>query len=323
VATSLVFLTPVGGLLALGVVLPVVAFLVVRRRARSVRSALGLTEPRRRRILVALGAVIAAGALLGVAAAQPVVEQTTTLRTRTDAEAWIVLDVSRSMLAQRSPDSRTRFERAKAAAGALRSSLGDIRVGIASLTDRALPHLFPSDDEGVFQATLDRSLGIERPPPGSSLTTLATKLDALATLRTHRFFAPTARRRLILVLTDGETQPVASARLGSLMRQRPAIESVFVQFWHADERVFIRGAPEPLYHPDPSARSLLERVAESVGGSVYGEGDVSAASQKARELIGTGPTIVRGERGGRIPLAPYLAAAALAPLGLLIRRRDR
>lgn len=322
-ATSLVFLTPAGALLTVGLLLPLAALFVVRRRARGVRDALDLAEPRRRRILVALGSVIAAGAFLGLAAAQPVVERTTTLRTRTDAEAWVVLDVSRSMLAQRSADSRTRFERAKAAASALRSSLGDIRVGIASLTDRALPHLFPSDDEDVFEATLDRSLGIERPPPSSSLITLATKLDALATIRTHRFFAPTARKRLVLVLTDGETQPVAHARLGALFGQRPAIEGVFVHIWHPDERVFTRGAPEPQYRPDPAARSLLEGVAESVGGSVYDEDDLSAAGRKARALMGAGPTVVRGERGGRVPLAPYLAAAALVPLGLLLRWRDR
>ena len=42
-------------------------------------------------------------------------------------------------------------------------------VGIASLTDRVLPHLFPSTDVDVFEATIERSMAIERPPPRSSL----------------------------------------------------------------------------------------------------------------------------------------------------------
>ena len=72
---------------------------------------------------------------------------------RTDAEAFVVLDVSRSMLAQSSLTRPQRIERAKAAAIELRRGLPDVRVGVASLTDRVLPHLFPSADEKVFEAT--------------------------------------------------------------------------------------------------------------------------------------------------------------------------
>jgi hypothetical protein len=227
------------------------------------------------------------------------------------------------MLAQRGTGSKMRIDRAKDAARTLRASIPDVPVGIASLTDRVLPHLFPSVDEDVFEATLDRSVGIERPPPNSTTATSATELDALATVRTQRFFDPAAPKRLLIVLTDGETQPFAGARLGALMRQPPPIEIVFVHFWHADERVFIEGAPEPQYRPDPAARALLEGLADSVGASVYDEDDVSAAREKVGALLGSGPTVVRGRRGARIPLAPYLAAAALVPLGLLLWRPER
>jgi len=322
-AAGLTFLTPVGGLLALGVALPVAALLLVRRRARRVRGVLDLAEPPRRLLAATLGAALAAGVFLGVAAAQPVLERTKDLTTRTDAEVFVVVDVSRSMLAQRGLSSAMRIERAKAAAGALRTSLPGVPVGLATITDRALPHLFPSADEEVFEATLERSIGIERPPPRSSFLTGATKLDALAAIRTHRFFAPTSRERLLVVLTDGETQPVAGARLGSLFRQPPAIETIFVQFWDQGERVYSNGSPEPEYLPDPSARALLDGIAESIRGSVYDEGDVSAAAQKARELLGSGPTIVRGQHSGDVPLAPYFAAAVLLPLALLLGRPDR
>jgi hypothetical protein len=320
---TLTFLTPLAALLALGVVVPVVALLAVRRRARGIRATLVLDEPPKRSLLAPLAALLAAGALLALAAAQPVVEWTTDREVRTDAEAFVVLDVSRSMLAQRDVDAPMRIDRAKAAARAIRSSLPEVPVGVASLTDRVLPHLFPSADEDVYAATIERALAIERPPPRSSFLTGATSLDSLATVRGHRYFSPAAISRLIVVLTDGESQPVSNARLGGLFRRDPAIETVFVQFWDENEKVFSRGVPEPQYVPDPSARATLDRLAASTKGAVYSEGQVDAASRKARQLLGSGATVVQGEHAGQVALASYLAAAALLPLALLLWRRDR
>lgn len=320
---SVLFLTPSGAFLAAAVALPLVALILVRRRARQVRGAIGLVEPSMARFLVALAALLALGTLLGLAAAQPVIERTKTVRARTDAEAFVVLDVSRSMLARRGSGSPSRIERAKRAATDLRSALSEVPVGIASLTDRVLPHLFPSADRRVFETTLARSLAIEKPPPRSSLATSATRLESLASVRTQHYFAPSARKRLLVVLTDGETQPVIGARLGSLFRRPPVIEVVFVRFWHQDERVYSGGVPEPQYRPDPSSSAVLDGLAESVSGSVYAEGEVEAAARKTRELIGSGRTAIRGEHDRRIALAPFLAAAALAPLVLLLWRRDR
>ena len=260
---------------------------------------------------------------VGLAAAQPVFEWTRDRTVRTDAEAFVVVDVSRSMLAQRDLDSPMRIDRAKAAATSLRASLSDVPVGVASLTDRVLPHLFPSADHDVFEATLERSVGIERPPPRSSFLNGATSLNALATLRGLHYFTPTSTKRLAIVLTDGESQPVSNARIGGLFRRTPAIEVVFVQFWDDDEHVFTRGVPEPQYRPDPSARAALDRLAASSHGAVYSEGQLDAAASKARELLGSGPSVVEGEKAGQVALAPYLAAAALLPFGLLLWRRDR
>jgi hypothetical protein len=320
---TLDFLTPRGALVAFALLVPLVALLLVRRRAGEVRDVLGLAAPPLRGLLLTLAALLATGSLVGLAAAQPVVEWTETKRTRTDAEAFVVVDVSRSMLARRGSGSPTRLERAKAAAIDLRATLPEVRFGVASLTDRTLPHLFPSADDDAFAATLTRSLAIEQPPPRSSFATVATSLEALATVRTHRYFSPTARKRLLVVLTDGESQAVSGARLRSLFRVAPVIEVVFVHLWRADERVFTEGAPEPQYEPDPASRAVLDGVARSVAGYVFAEEQLGAASKKARELIATGPTVVRGEQGRRFALAPYLAAAVLAPLALLLVRRDR
>lgn len=320
---SLTILTPLGLLLAVGLVIPLAAMLRARRKAGNVRGALGVSEPSRRKLALPLGALVAGAALLGLAAAQPVFAWTEDQRVRTDAEAFVVLDVSRSMLAQKDTSAPMRIDRAKAAASALRTSLADVPVGVASLTDRVLPHVFPTTDEPVFESTLERAIAIERPPPRSSFATGATSLNALASLRGLRYFTPTSKERLAIVLTDGESQPVANARLGGILRRDPAIEVLFVQFWSDDERVFTRGAPEPQYRPDPSARGTLDRLAASTRGAVYSEGQLGPAAAKARELLGSGPTVVRGEEAGQLVLAPYLAAAALVPFGLLLWRRDR
>ena len=320
---SLTILTPLGALLALCVVVPLVALARARRKAASVRDILGVVEPSRRALAVPIAALVAGAALLGLAAAQPVFEWTRDRSVRTDAEAFVVLDVSRSMLAQPNLDSPRRIERAKAAASKLRASLSDVPVGLASLTDRVLPHLFPGTDQEVFAATLERSLGIERPPPRASFATGATSLNALATLRGLRYFTPKSTKRLAIVLTDGESQPVSNARLGGLFRRSPAIEVVFVQFWDEDERVFSRGVPEPQYIADPSARAALDRLAASTQGAVYSEDQLDAATSKAHDLLASGPSVVEGEKAGQLALAPYLAAAALLPFGLLLWRRDR
>ena len=61
-------------------------------------------------------------------------------------EVVVVLDTSRSMLASASPGAPTRFERAVGFGAALRSRVGDVPFGLASFTDRVLPHLFPTLD---------------------------------------------------------------------------------------------------------------------------------------------------------------------------------
>ncbi len=164
------------------------------------RGALGVVEPRRRELVPPLVGLVLGGVLLGLAAAQPVFEWTSDRTVRTDAEAFVVLDVSRSMLAQRSLDEPMRIERAKKAATELRAALPDVPVGVASLTDRVLPHLFPSADQEVFEATLERSVGIEQPPPRSSFLTGATSLecagDASRASLLHAHVARAARDRV-------------------------------------------------------------------------------------------------------------------------------
>jgi hypothetical protein len=326
---TLEFLTPVGALIALIVLVPVAAFLRVSRRASRVRSRLDLPEPSTRRRLVPLGAVLAVAGLLGLAAAQPLLERTSTRHVRSDAEALLVIDVSRSMLARQGLDDPSRLDRAKVAARQLRGSLSGVPIGIASLTNRVLPHLLPSADRDVFDATLERAIGIERPPPGSSFiapnqpaATTVTSLESLGDVATQRFYSPAVTRRLLVVFTDGESTDTSEEAVGRRFR-RAGIEPVFVQFWAENEKVFTNGAPEPEYEPDPAARSILDRLALATGGSVYDEGGLGPAIGKARDLLGSGPTVAQPHRPDEVALAPYLAVAAFFPLTLLLWRRDR
>jgi von Willebrand factor type A domain len=320
---SLDFVSPLGALLGLAALLPLAALLAARSRARRLRGALRLPEPGGRAGIYPLAALGAAAALLGLAAAQPVIQREAERVVRTDAEAWVVIDTTRSMLARSDLDSRMRLDRAKAAAQAVRDTVPNVPIGIASLTDRVLPYLFPSVDESVFRATLEHAVGIENPPPQSGFSTLATRLDAIGAMPQLNFFAPTARRRVVVVITDGESLPFSAPQVARNLSRPPRTEAVFVHVWGEDERVFTRGAPEAAYRPDPTSRPTLDALAAATRGSVYSDGEAGSAAAKARELLGRGPTVTQGERRVRHTLAPYLAAAAFLPFGFLLWRRDR
>jgi hypothetical protein len=315
-------LTPLGLLLAVVVAVPLVALRFVRRRAGGVRRLIGLPGPSRRSRIATVAALAACGALLGLAAAQPRIEWTSTREVRTDAEAIVVLDTSRSMLARESAGATIRYHRARAAALRFRDALSDVPVGIATLTDRVLPHLFPSANADVFEATLTRSIGVDRPPPQGHFISTATRLESLTSIVERRFFSPEARHRAVVVITDGESVPASGARLAAAFGRPPGLGAVFVHVWASDERVYAGGQVEPQYSPDPRARSILEAVSGAVGGDVYGEDDLDEAIAKARELVGDGDLAPQGERRNRIALAPYLAGAVFLPLALLLWRRD-
>jgi hypothetical protein len=319
---SIGFLTPAAALIAAGVLLPLTALVAVSRRATRLRRALGVPQPPRRRLGVPLLGTFAAAALLGLAAAQPVLERTTPKRVRLDAEAYLVLDISRSMLARES-GSPTRFARAKAAAAQIRAELPGIPVGIASLTDRLLPHVFPTTDEDVFAAALHRSIGILRPPQRARFYSLGTSLDSLNALATRGYFSPAATQRLVVVLSDGESQPVNADRIRRLFARQPPIRTVFVQFWDEDERVYTNGVAEPQYRPDPAAPAVLRSVALAMGAEAYGEDETGEAADRSRELLGSGPTRTEGRRRNPVALAPFLTLAAFLPLSLVLVRRSR
>jgi hypothetical protein len=318
---DIAFLTPQAALFAISALVPLAAFVVRERRGIRIRAHLGLAEPRRFALLALVLALLAVPALLAVAAAQPVVESTRSVPERVDAEAFIVIDTSRSMLASARPGSPTRIERARVIADRLRARFPEVPAGIASLTDRLLPHVFPTTDTRVFQTALAESIDVERPPPEAFYTTVATGLDQLAVVPERRYFSPTATKRLLLVLTDGETRPVGS-ELARAFSRRPQVKTIFIRMGNPDERIYVSGVPEGAYRPLPGSETALTRTAALVGGQAFSEQQVDAAGDAAVADLGSGKTKAHLIEGERKALMPYLALAALLPLGFVLLRRN-
>jgi hypothetical protein len=312
------FLTPLGALATLAALLPLAAWITGRRHAAGVASALGL-RPSARRNTVQIAAAAAAIALLGLAAAQPALTHRPGTRMRTDAEALFVFDTSRSMAASASPASPTRLDRAVAAAVRLRSEIGDVRSGIATLTDRTLPNLLPVADVASFDSTAERAVAIESPPP-TATAVRATTYTALGDIVSGNYFDPDAHRRLVVLLTDGESEPVDTSEIARTLSPARGYRFLSVRFWRNGERVYdADGKEESGYRPDPLGRVVLAGVARALVGRSFEEAHVGAAASYLRQAAGNGPsTAAPAATTSRTPLAPYLAALGLVLLVLAL-----
>jgi hypothetical protein len=262
-------------------------------------------------------AVAAVPALLGLAAAQPALETTTRLHVRTDAEALFVLDNSRSMLASSRLGAPTRLARAKAVAIAIRDGIGDVPSGVATLTDRVLPNLLPNPDPAVFRQTVGQAVAIEEPPPAST-GVLATSLAALDAVGTQNFFSPSARRRLVVVLTDGESQPFDARRVARDLGAPPGVHVILVHVSRPGEAVYSAGRAETGYREDPSSKQLLSSLASATGGALFDESSVGRAVSAAKIDVGSGPVVSTASTTQTRTLAPFVALTALIPLLLLL-----
>ncbi len=259
-AVALSFLTPLGAVVGLIGGVAVLALLSTVRRSREVDEHLGLALPRRSSTAVDITLLVTVSVLVALACAQPVVSSSARLEGRDGVEVYVVLDITRSMLAQRAPSEPNRLERAQTFAKQLRAEIPDVRVGVVSLTDRVLPHLFPTLSGNAFVSVINRSIGIERPPPDRR-TRRATSLNALGDLGRAAYFDSLTTRRLVVVLTDGETLPVDYETLRTRLVDA-RVRTIFVHVWRGDERVMTAdGRADPAYRPDPTALRSLRRTA--------------------------------------------------------------
>jgi VWA domain-containing protein len=328
------FLTPLGGFVALLALLPLGAAIFAHGRTEFVRRALRLPPPERRAELLPPSLAAAGIVLLGFAAAQPALTRSSSPRVRRDVQALFVLDTSRSMAASSSATAPTRLDRAAKAAIRLRAAIPQVESGVLTLTDRVLPDLLPVADVQGFGGVVERAVRIESPPPRASAVR-ATSYGALADVATGNAFASTAARRIVILLTDGESNPVQSADLAGRLAAGRGYRFVAVRFWQGNESVYgVEGKVEASYRPDPSGRTTLRDLAVALGGRSFEEGELGAAAAYLRGLAGSGPTVrVAGTDRSRIALAPYLALPALlgllaalgasifAPAGIRLRRQ--
>jgi hypothetical protein len=322
---SIHFATPLAALAALIGIVPIAVALVRGRQAGRLRRVLGLADPPAAARLARPLALGCAFALLGLAATQPSLVRQSERLVRTDAQMLVVLDNSRSMLASRHPDTPPRYRRAAVFAGEIHAAIPELPAGVASLNNRLLPYVFPTVDDQAYAAVVRHAYGIQKPPPAIDSDPVATAFATLTEVTTQRFFSGSARRRVLLVLSDAETRPFDAKRtLSDLRRSRTT--PVLVRFWQPDERIFRPGrAPENYHSTQPDELDKLR----SAGWPAYPEGELAAVVHRIRETIGSGPEASVGYRRRETTIAPAIVVAALAPLLLVVvparmlRRRRR
>jgi hypothetical protein len=203
----------------------------------------------------------------------------------------------------------------------MRTALADIPAGVASMTDRVVPLLFPTTNEEVFTATLEQALGVNRPPP-RGWDDVGTLYESLDTLSGNNFFTPGTRHRLVVLFTDGETRPYYVPTLREALARGPKMRFEVVRFWDPDERVWNGETPERSYRPDRNSARMIAQLARITGASTFEERDLGRAIATGRQLLGTGPLAARGEVLEVISLARWFALAALVPLAFLLWRRN-
>jgi hypothetical protein len=315
-----VFLSPLGALIAAVALLPLAAVAIRERRGERVRTTLSLTRaPLRSNAPIAVAAV-ATVAVLALAAAQPALRVHDVRRARTDAEAYLVLDISKSMAASAHPGSATRLAHAIAAARKVSAGLSDIPQGVATLTDRVLPSLLPTTTPGAVDTVLRDAIAVDQPPPFLADAERATSFQQLQNLGFDNFFGNHLKRRLAILFSDGESAPYYPLTLATTL-QVEHIGLVIVRSWGAGDRISGGKKTDP-YRSDPSTTAPLDALARLMHSRVFSVHETGDAVKAARAYLGSGPTVVAGNQDRTVPLDRYVVLAVALPLGFALARRN-
>jgi hypothetical protein len=332
-AFQLSFLTPFGGLVALAALLPLAAHGVSSARNARGRAALLLAPPGPDRSGIALSLV---PLLLGLAAAQPALRTHVRVGTRTDAQALFVFDISGSMDASAGPSAPSRLAQAQAAAIRLRAGIADVPSGVVTLTTQLLPRLLPTADRATFDSTVDDVVEIEQPPPPAlQYGALGTSFGPLAYLRTQGYYAQSARKRLVVLLTDGESAPYApqataaaivspaASSFGFESRPEPPLELAIVRVGSPSDRIYgPNGVVDPAYRPDPQGAATASTLATLTGGAAFTTASLGRAAHELRALLGKGTELNRGTRVRTTSIARYLALIAAGLVAIVLWKRN-
>ena len=315
------FLTPIDAVFVLAAAIPLAALWLAQTRMERVRRLFSLKSPRRRELAGVVAALVLLPALMGVAAAQPVVVQHHLLPQRLDVQLFFVFDTSTSMSARTEPRGPTRLELAKREAEEIVPKLGTIPVGLATMTDRVLPDLMPTTNLSLFRRTLAQSVGIDRPPPSQIYRGRATQFSALYPISRSNLYSPGVRHRILVVFTDGEFVPVNPA-IGYDLARVMTVYPLFVHIWAPTDRIYRHGRVDRRYRPDPTSATELSQFAAASHGHVYGEDDLRALTQEIKAEAGSSPVETDILGYARVALAPWFVLAGVIPLGFLLYRRN-
>ena len=208
------------------------------------------------------------------------------------------------MSARNGPASPTRLERAKREAEQLIPRLGSIPVGLATMTDRVLPDLMPTTDLALVRHAMDVSVGINEPPPIERYPGRATALQALFPISSDNMFPPQAKRRILVVFTDGEANALPHNQIGYGIAQQLKIPPLFVHVWGPNEHIYARGRINPRYRSDPASGRVLSQFAADTHGRVFGEHDLDTLVRTIHAEAGTKPARTLNLGYARRALAP-------------------
>jgi hypothetical protein len=239
---------------------------------------------------------------------------TSSTTVRPDAEIYLTFDVSRSMLAAATPGGRARFDRARALGRTVLAGIGDVPTGVATLTNRMMPLLFPTGDGRSVSAVVDHSLQIMQPPPVPYTTARESSLSALGLAADRSYFDPTARKRALVVFTDLDSDSFSLA--GTLrILHRHRIEPFVVRVARPGERVFDASGRPYAYR---SISTVTVAGLRDANWHAFEERDKTQLVASIRDYLGAGPVSGSGLVESEQNLAPYTALASLVLAVLLL-----
>jgi hypothetical protein len=302
-------------------VIPLAALVLMRRRTLRLGRVFSLATPGRRELVTAAVALALLPALVAVAAAQPVVIHAKAFTERLDAQVFLVFDTSLSMKARSAPDAPTRLTLAKQEATALIPHLGDLPVGVATMTDRVLPNLMPTPTTALALRTVNQSVAIDQPPPSLRYHGRASTLEALVPIIGDRLFPPGVKHPILVIFTDGEMK-APPPFTGYSFAQQVTIPPLFVHVWSPTDHIYSQGQVDQAYQPDPTSAQTLTHFASLTHGHVFREGDVGSLLDAIHAEAGSKPATTKLLGFSRVPLGPWFLLAGVVPLGFLFWRRN-
>jgi len=305
---EIVFLTPRAALVGLAFLVPLVAVGLRQRSGARVRDTLRLAAPGRASRLARPLALVALGVLVAATAAHPAIRDSASTPVRSDAELYLTFDVSRSMLAAAAPGKVVRLERERALGRAVHAALPGVPTGVATLTNRMMPLIFPTGDARSVSAVIDHSLRIMQPRPVAYTTARESSLATLSLAADRSYFDPTAKKRLLVVFGDLDSDFFSLTGTLRLLRKQ-GIEPFLVRVAQPGEQVFTPSGRPYAYVP---ASTVTVAALRNAGWHAYEEDERVRLISELRSTLGSGPMGSSGVVLSERDLAPLLALGALA-----------